>query len=130
MQDLTPNLYAVSQLALSVNNAKNPEASNGADKPANMPDPASGSDPDRGGLTTAGHGQQKHGDREGSAFDRATGTPRDKNAQGQRTVDSIVNSSDRIDKPNRFGGIDVLQGPGERGARFGPNGKFTGFLEP
>jgi RHS repeat-associated protein len=103
---------------------------NGADTPANTPDPASGSDPDRGGLTKAGRAQQKHGDRVGSAFDPAKGTPQDKNAQGQSTVDSIVNSPDRVDKPNRHGGIDVLQGPGQRGARFGPDGKFTGFLEP
>ena len=102
----------------------------GGDKPENTPDPASGSDPDRGDLTKAGRAQQKHGDRPGSAFDPARGTPRDKNAQGQSTVDSIVNSPDRIDKPNRHGGIDVLQGPGQRGARFGPDGKFTGFLEP
>ncbi len=104
--------------------------SEGADTPANTPDPASGSDPDREDLTKAGRAQQKHGDRVGSAFDPAKGTPQDKNAQGQSTVDSIVNSPDRVDKPNRHGGIDVLQGPGQRGARFGPDGKFTGFLEP
>jgi len=124
--DGAKNLAGMAANALSVNAAN----ADGADTPANTPDPASGSDPDRGGLTTAGRAQQKHGDREGSAFDPATGTRQDKNAQGQRTVDSIVNSPDRVDKPNRFGGIDVLQGPGERGARFGPDGKFTGFLEP
>ena len=97
---------------------------------ASEPDPASGGDPDRGELTTAGRAQQKHGDRQGSAFDPAKGTPQDKNAQGQSTLDGIVNSPDRINKPNRQGGTDVLESPGGRGARFGPDGKFTGFLEP
>ena len=81
-------------------------------------------------MTKAGRAQQKHGDRAGSAFDPATGTPQDKNAQGQSTLDGIVNSPTRVDKPNRQGGTDVLEGPGGRGARFGPDGKFTGFLEP
>lgn len=97
---------------------------------ANTPDPASGSDPDRGGLSKVGRGQQKHGDRDGSALDPATGTPQDKNTQGQKTLDGIVNSPDRVDQPNRNGGVDVRQSPGGRGARFGPDGKFTGFLEP
>ena len=104
--------------------------SDGGEKPANTPDPASGSDSDRGDLTKAGRAQQKHGDRAGSAFDPARGTAKDKNEQGQRTLDSIVKSPDRVDKPNRHGGIDVLESPGGRGARFGPDGRFTGFLEP
>jgi RHS repeat-associated protein len=106
------------------------DAAEGADSPSNPPDPSSGSDPDRGDLTKAGRAQQKHGDRAGSAFDPARGTPQDKNAQGQRTLDSIVNSPDRVDRPNRHGGTDVLERPGGRGARFGRDGKFTGFLEP
>ncbi|SDZ72439.1 RHS repeat-associated core domain-containing protein, partial [Variovorax sp. YR266] len=94
------------------------------------PDPESGRDPDRGDLTKAGRAQQKHGDRQGSAFDPARGTPADKNEQGQKTLDGIVNSPSRVDKPNRHGGTDVHESPGGRGARFGPDGKFTGFLEP
>jgi len=102
----------------------------GIDNSSNTPDPASGSEPARGELTQAGRAQQKHGDRVGSAFDPAKGTPKDKNAQGQRTLDGIVNSPDRVDGPNRHGGIDVRESQGGRGARFGPDGKFTGFLEP
>lgn len=102
----------------------------GVDSPSNTPDPASENDPDKGGLTKAGRTQQKHGDRVGSAFDPAKGKPEEKNAQGQRTLDGIVNSPDRVDKPNRHGGVDVLESPGGRGARFGSDGKFTGFLEP
>lgn len=97
---------------------------------ATPPDAESGSEPDRGDLTKAGRAQQKHGDRQGSAFDPARGTPADKNAQGQKTLDGIVNSPTRVDKPNRHGGTDVHESPGGRGARFGPDGKFTGFLEP
>lgn len=136
---ITPELRAQMKASASqagqrvseaLNRVSNLVFNEGADTPANTPDPASGSDPDRGDLTKAGRAQQKHGDRVGSAFDPARGTPQDKNAQGQSTVDSIVNSPDRVDKPNRHGGIDVRQGPGQRGARFGPDGKFTGFLEP
>jgi len=94
------------------------------------PDPESGRDLDRGDLTKAGRAQQKHGDRQGSAFDPARGTPADKNEQGQKTLEGIVNSPSRVDRPNRHGGTDVHESPGGRGARFGPDGKFTGFLEP
>ena len=98
--------------------------------PPKTPDLASGSEPDRGDLTKSGRAQQKHGDRVDSAFDAATGTPQDKNTQGQSTLDGIMNSPKRIDKPNRYGGTDVYEIPGGRGARFGADGKFTGFLEP
>jgi len=97
------------------------------------PDPKSGSelDPaDKGGeLTKAGRAQQKHGDRAGSAFDPAKGTPADKNQQGQKSVDDILNSPDRVDKV-RGGGTEVWESPGGKGADFDRNGSFQGFLEP
>jgi hypothetical protein len=40
-----------------------------------------------------------------------------------------VKSPDCVDKPNRNGGIDV-ESPGGRGARFRPDGRLAGFLEP
>ena len=113
-------------------NAYNESAEKGsAPKP---PDPASGTQKDpadkSGDLTKAGRAQQKHGDRAGSAFGKATGTPEDKNAQGQETLGSIVNSPNRADEPNRLGGTDVRETPNGRGARFDQDGKFTGFIEP
>jgi RHS repeat-associated protein len=98
------------------------------------PDPSSGSEKDpadkSGELTKAGRAQQKHGDRSGSAFGKATGTPEDKNTQGQETLGSIVGSPNRADEPNRIGGTDVRETPNGRGARFDPDGKFSGFIEP
>ena len=98
------------------------------------PDPSSANDKDpadkSGELTKAGRAQQKHGDREGSAFDPAKGTPEDKNRQGQETVCCIVNSPTRTDEPNQRGGTDVRERPDGRGARFDRDGRFTGFIEP
>lgn len=101
---------------------------------AKPPDPKSGGEKDpadkSGELTKAGRAQQKHGDRSGSAFDPAKGTPADKNAQGQQTLDTIVNSPDKVQETNGRGGTDVRQSPDGRGARFDDKGKFTGFIEP
>jgi RHS repeat-associated protein len=98
------------------------------------PDPKSGSEKDpadkSGELTRAGRAQQKHGDRAGSAFDPAKGSPADKNTQGQQTLDSIVGSPDQVQESNGRGGTDVRQSPDGRGARFDEKGKFTGFIEP
>lgn len=98
------------------------------------PDPKSGSEKDpadkSGELTKAGRGQQTHGDRAGSAFEPATGTPADKNVQGQKTLDSIVGSPDKVQESNGRGGTDVRESPDGRGARFDDKGKFTGFIEP
>ena len=100
---------------------------------AKVPDPASGLEKDTadssGQLTKAGRAQQKHGDRDGSAFDPAKGAPANKNAQGQETLDSITNSPDKTSEPNQRGGTDVRESPDGRGARFDKCGKFTGFIE-
>ncbi len=101
---------------------------------AEPPDPSSANEKDpadkSGELTKAGRAQQKHGDRDGSAFDPARGTPEDKNKQGEETVCCIANSPTRTDEPNRLGGTDVRERPDGRGARFDRDGKFTGFIEP
>jgi hypothetical protein len=104
------------------------------DRGVKTPDPSTGSDKDpadkSGELTKAGRAQQKHGSREGSAFDPAKGGPEDKNAQGQKTLDSIVNSPNKTTESNKLGGTDVYEAPNGRGARFDQDGKFRGFLEP
>lgn len=116
--------------AALVQNAINESSDGGAKEP----DPATGSEKDSadssGQLTKAGRAQQKHGDRDGSAFDPAKGTPDDKNAQGQNTLDSITNSPDKTSESNQRGGTDVRESPDGRGARFDKDGKFTGFIEP
>lgn len=98
---------------------------------AEPPNPASGMDLDpadtQGRMSKAGRAQQKHGDRPGSAFDRATGTPDEKNEQGQETLEKIVTSPTRTDEPNRFGGTDVLESPGRRDARFDAKGNSPAF---
>jgi len=82
-----------------------------------------------GKMTKAGRALQKHGDRTGSSFPKATGTPAAKNAQGQAVLENRLNDPAKTAKPNRFGGTDHIAGDG-RGARFDGNGDFMGFLEP
>jgi len=97
------------------------------------PDPESANEIDPaedGELTRAGRAQQKHGDREINAFDPAKGSPGNKNAQGQRTLEEIMNSPDRVDEIHTKYGTDVCQVPDGRGARFGTDGKFIGFIQP
>ena len=88
---------------------------------------------DRGGLTAAGRALQKHGDRGGSAFPRVTGGPEAINRQGQSIVDDILTSpgSTNVTRYHaRFGKVTDIRAPDGRGVRYGPNGKFIGFLEP
>lgn len=83
---------------------------------------------DRNGLTFAGRALQKHGDRPGSAFPRATGTSAQKNTQGQQVVDGILTNPDSrvIVRGDR---IDIYA-PDGLGVRFYPDGNFKGLLEP
>lgn len=95
---------------------------------------ASGAEPDpadkSGDLSKAGRAIDKHGNRPGSAFDKPSGTPAEKNAAGEQALDDIVNDEDAtVKEGNRFGGFDVYDSEG-KGARFDKDGKFKGFLEP
>lgn len=88
---------------------------------------------DRGGLTSAGRALQKHGGREGSAFPGVTGGPGAINKQGQFVVDDILTSpgSTNVTRNHaRFGEVTEIRAPDGRGVRYGPDGKFIGFLEP
>jgi len=83
-----------------------------------------------GNFTVAGRALQKYGNREGSIYPTAKGTPAQTNEQGQRILDSIDKAPGAsVKKGNRFGGFDVIA-PDGRGARFDPQGNFRGFLEP
>ncbi|MBY0510064.1 MAG: RHS repeat-associated core domain-containing protein [Rhodospirillaceae bacterium] len=84
---------------------------------------------DRNGLTKAGRGLQKHGDRPGSAFPQTKGGPNALNPTGQNVVDDILTTPGSQSTPNRLGGIDVIA-PDGRGLRFDADGSFRGFLEP
>ena len=124
-----------SGIGIGIYNATHPDANANQDASSDRKiDVESGKETDpadkSGELSRAGRAQQKHGDREGSAFDPAKGTPADKNEQGQRTLEGIVNSPDRTVEDNRRGGTDVRESSDGRGARFGKDGKFTGFIEP
>lgn len=95
---------------------------------------SSGTEPDlvdkSGDLTKAGRALDKHGNRPGSVFDKPSGTPADKNAEGQKALEDIVNDENAtVKEGNRFGGFDVYDSDG-KGARFDEDGKFQGFLEP
>ena len=88
---------------------------------------------DKSPLTKAGRALQKHGDRIGSIFPKATGDAVAKNAQGQCIVDSILNDPNKtvlLQSTGRFGQvIDVTSSKGQ-GLRYDANGNLIGFLEP
>lgn len=88
---------------------------------------------DRGGLTKAGRALDKHGNRPGSVFPKATGNPVNKNLQGQHHLDDILthpNSTFSTWKHRSFGKVTDIEVPGQGGARFLENGEFIGLLEP
>ncbi len=85
---------------------------------------------DRNGLTKAGRALQKHGDRAGSVFPKATGDAASRNAQGQKILEEIISSPQKVAKPNRFGGQDIFDLTTGRGVRFDGSGAMKGFLEP
>ena len=90
---------------------------------------------DRGGLTKAGRALDKHGRRIDTVFPEAVGSVHEKNIQGQRILDEILNHPDKkiiLDKAPRSKQlvIDVFH-PNGHGARFSRDGKeFITFLEP
>jgi len=88
---------------------------------------------DKGSLTKAGRALQKHGDRIGSIFPKATGEAVAKNAQGQSIVDSILKDPKKtvlLQNTGRFGQvIDIMSAEG-KGLRYDSNGNLIGFLEP
>jgi len=88
----------------------------------------SGNALDRNGLTKSGRALQKHGSRPGSVFPKIPG--KSLNAEGQNILGEILNSSSKVDVPNRFGGSDIFDLITGRGARFDANNNFMGFLEP
>jgi hypothetical protein len=83
---------------------------------------------DRGGLTKASRGLEKHGNRTGSVFPKPTGNVASKNAQGQFQLEDILTSPGNKSFPNRLGGIDI-HAPDGRGARYDSLFEFIGFLE-
>ena len=88
---------------------------------------------DRAGLTKAGRALEKHGNRAGTVFPKATGNTVTKNLQGQFHLDDILThprSRQSQWKHRSFGDILDIQVPGQGGARFSQNGHFIGFLEP
>ncbi len=85
---------------------------------------------DRNGLTKAGRGLQKHGDRLGSVFPKSTGNAVARNQQGQDVLEGILKSGNQTSRPNRFGGKDIFDNNTGRGVRFDADGKMKGFLEP
>lgn len=88
---------------------------------------------DKAGLTKAGRALQKHGDRAGSIFPKATGDAASKNAQGQQVVDNILNDSTKTivqQNTGRFGQVIDIVSPNGLGIRYDSDGTLIGFLEP
>ena len=86
---------------------------------------------DRSGLTKAGRALDKHGNRPGSAFPKATGNPASKNAQGQYHLDDILThpqSTSNYYKHRSFGDIVDIEVAERGGARFSNKGEFIVFL--
>jgi RHS repeat-associated protein len=87
----------------------------------------------RNGLSAAGRALQKHGARPGSAFPAARGNAGSISQQGQNVVDDILTtpgSTITTRHHGRFGQVTEVRAPDGRGLRYGPDGKFIGFLEP
>ena len=90
---------------------------------------------DRGGLTKAGRAFEKHGQRPDTVFPRPKGNAQQKNMEGQKILDEILNHPDKkifFEKPPtlKHETIDVFH-PNGHGARFSKDGKeFITFLEP
>jgi len=83
---------------------------------------------DRNGLSGAGRALQKHGDRPGSVFPSSTGTAAERSAQGQVVLDDILTNPGSTNEV--LDNVINVWDPSGRGARFGTNGSFMGFLEP
>jgi hypothetical protein len=88
---------------------------------------------DRGGLTKAGRGLQKHGYRQGSAFPLPNGSPFKINQQAQNIVDNILthpNSPVHYRTHRQFGKIIDVKVPDVGGVRFSHSGEMIELLEP
>jgi len=88
----------------------------------------SGEKIDRGELTKAGRGLQKHGDRENSVFPKATGNEASKNAQGQLILMEILTSKNITSKFNESYGYDIFDKNTRRGVRFDTSDSMVGFV--
>jgi len=82
---------------------------------------------DRGGLTKAGRALDKHGNRVGSVFPKATGNNLNKNLQGQFQLDDILTD------PRSFilrekNGYKIYSKDG-RGVYYRNDGTMKGFIE-
>jgi hypothetical protein len=136
------------------NNGDNPAG--GSDNPADggdsppdggdRPLPGDGTIPDRetlsqaGGeayknnLTRAGHEFQKHGNRSSGVWETPKGNTEQLNADGQRTLDGIIDSPDaewQTRHHARFGDIVEARTQDGRGARWSSDGqRFHCFLDP
>ena len=89
---------------------------------------------DKGGeLTKAGRALEKHGSRPGSIYPRATGNVANKNALGNKILESILKDPNAISVIRHhamYGDILEIKIPGGMGARFTADGsRFIGFLE-
>ena len=83
---------------------------------------------DRGGLTRAGRGLQKHGGKSGSVFPKPSGNVAQINAQGQEMLENILNSRNNevIKLPD---GSTKIYASNGRGVHFDRKGNFIGFIE-
>ena len=91
---------------------------------------------DRGGISKAGRALDKHGQRFDTVFPKAVGSIHEKNIQGQKVLDEILNHPDKkicFKKMRSLKYQDCIdiKLPDGRGARFSRDGKeFITFLEP
>ena len=89
---------------------------------------------DRGGLSQAGRALEKKGGRAGSVFTKPKGSIHQKNMEGQRILDEILNHPGKkiLKEPHlNFGEVIDIWHPDGHGARFTRDGKkMIGFLEP
>ncbi|MCB1107781.1 MAG: hypothetical protein KDK76_06775 [Chlamydiia bacterium] len=88
---------------------------------------------DRGGLTRAGRGLQKHGGRSDTVFPFPSGSVSEINTHGQEVLENILshpNKTITVSNTDRYGIIIDIHAPGIGGVRYDNNGNFIGFLQP
>lgn len=84
----------------------------------------------RQGLTMAGHALQKHGNRAGTNFPSAKGTPCEINQQAADILADILGSSSSKVEIHPSGAQSIRDSVTGRGVRFEADGTFHSFLDP
>jgi RHS repeat-associated protein len=82
------------------------------------------------GLSVAARKIESHSQRAGGTFAKLAGTAAEKNAQAEKVVSSILESSDAVRTELSGGGVEYRVGQDGQGVRFNKDGSFNTVLDP